>query len=89
MKKTALLIIAVLLSGCATCYTRISKASPKVDEHLYPASRVDIGAIGMLCTFEELHGMWLLAPLPAVDLIPSVVTDTVCLPYDVWKGCRQ
>ena len=89
MKPVIAALILLIVSGCASYYTRVSRASPPNDGQLYPATRVDVGAVGMLCTFEELHGMWVLVPLPVVDLIPSLVTDTLLLPYDLYKRAPQ
>jgi uncharacterized protein YceK len=36
--------------------------------------------------------MWVLVPLPVVDLVPSLVTDTLLLPYDgfiLWRLNRK
>ncbi len=89
MKSIIAALILFVVSGCASYYTRISNASPEIDGQLYPATRADVFAIGGLCTFEELHGMWVLVPLPVVDLVPSLATDTLLLPYDgimLWRS---
>jgi uncharacterized protein YceK len=82
MKSIMTVLVLLIVSGCASYYTRISNASPEIDGQLYPASRADVFAVAALCTCEELHGMWVLVPLPVVDLVPSLATDTLLLPYD-------
>jgi len=89
MKKMMLLLALIIVSGCSTYYTRVSNASPKNDGMLYPSTRGDIAAIMAFSTSEELHGLWILTLLPAVDLIPSLVTDTLLLPYDLYKRAPQ
>jgi uncharacterized protein YceK len=92
MKLAIAALILFVVSGCASYYTRISNASGSNDGQLYPAARADVFAVGALCTFEELHGMWVLVPLPVVDLVPSLVTDTLLLPYDgfiLWRLNRK
>ena len=84
MKSVIAALILFSVSGCASYYTRISNASPEIDGQLYPATRADVFAVAALCTCEQLHGLWVLVPLPVIDLIPSLATDTVLLPYDLF-----
>ena len=92
--------MVVTLSGCATAYMRtdLSGSKPK---GLYPATRADVvGAYRYCANKSDPFGGWRGAGTPShpnplekvlwvtcsvIDLPISLVTDTVCLPWDLSK----
>ena len=96
-----LITLATLLNaGCATIVIRtdISGSKPK---GLYPATRADVTGTIRYCR-GELDLFWsdagssrpniiekiLWATFATIDLPISIVTDTVCLPWDIAKKRR-
>jgi uncharacterized protein YceK len=96
----AAVAVAATLSGCATAYMRtdLSGRNPK---GLYPATRADVvGAYRYCANKSDPFGGWRGAGTPShpnplekvlwvtvsvIDLPISLVTDTVCLPWDLSK----
>jgi len=84
MKAIITALILTIVSGCAT-YTSRFMDNPTT---LYPATRYDVFAFRCLFEEDRLDGFQWLAPLLVIDLVPSLVTDTLLLPYDgimLWK----
>lgn len=82
MKLLALAAL-LLLSGCATVMTRC--ISLEYGTPLYPATRLDLTGLAYFTDpayngGEERH--WL-AAAPVLDLVPSLLTDTILLPVDL------
>lgn len=78
----ALLCAMVLLQGCATAITRTCDG---FGDQVYPATRLDVLGVAYLmddCNKggDEMH--WLVV-VPVVDIVPSLITDTVLLPIDL------
>ena len=96
----AVVAIAAMLSGCATAYMRtdLSGSKPK---GLYPATRADVvGSYRYCANKSDPFGGWSGAGTPShpnplekvlwvtfsvIDIPISLVTDTVCLPWDLSK----
>ena len=92
------LLVADLMSGCATVYTRTSLSGSQPNG-LYPATRADVGGSVRYCRNQlDPAGGWrgagdrhhpnlfektLWVIFSTVDLPISLVTDTVCFPWDV------
>lgn len=93
MKKmlTALGLAATILagSGCATVQHRVAHVTP-AGQDIYPAVRLDVN----MCRYvwSERHSDALMATVVftgyAIDVPVSCITDTICLPYDLWR-CRR
>ena len=94
----AAVAIAAMLSGCATAYMRTDLSGRK-PKGLYPATRADVvGAYRYCANKSDPFGGWRGAGTPShpnplekllwvtfsvIDLPISLVTDTVCLPWDL------
>lgn len=74
------LILALSGTGCATYGVRFDD-STQPTKRPYPATRVDCETVSFLCT-EFDFGFFISLPV-IVDLPFSLVSDTVCLPYDL------
>jgi len=84
MFRLLMLSIFLLASGCATIAVRFEGQRDKFP-NVYPSTFSDVYEIHMICDY----GWWYLG-LPIVFDIPvSLVTDTVCLPYDAYKAIRR
>ena len=82
----ALCVAASILSGCATYLARVAYGA---DGTLYPACRYDAAAPGYAYDYiGDLFG-FAAVPLALIDLPFSVATDTLCLPYDVYKKSNR
>lgn len=100
IKTLAVAAMLTSLCGCATAYMRtdLSGSKPK---GLYPATRADVvGAYRYCANKSDPFGGWrgagtssnpnplekvLWVTFSVVDLPISLVTDTVCLPWDLSK----
>jgi len=85
MKAIITALILMIVSGCAA-YTSRFMENPTT---LYPATRLDVFAVCCLFEDDRLNGFQWLVPLPVVDLVPSLATDTLLLPYDgimLWRS---
>lgn len=81
MKRFLTFVLLVsLLSGCATYQTRLADDRGSSPQY-YPATKADWEAITYLCEWE--FGFLIALPV-CLDLPPSIVCDTVCLPADCW-----
>jgi uncharacterized protein YceK len=99
MRVCLCLALMGLLSGCATVITRVGGDEGLTD--IYPATTLDAGFWAVLCIPGSSHGpmsvdvdysnpwQWLITPTVTacvvVDLVPSLVTDTLLVPYDLIK----
>jgi uncharacterized protein YceK len=73
-------------SGCSTVQCRITHARPHLMESVYPAVRNDVNMCGYVWS-ERGSGMFMATLFCAsygIDVPISCVTDTICLPYDLW-----
>jgi len=82
MRVILALIVMLVFQGCATSFC-ITVQRPEV---VYPATRLDLLAIPMLwdgnvSRFEAVC----LTPVAIVDCPFSLITDTIMLPYDLWR----
>ncbi|AOE61374.1 YceK/YidQ family lipoprotein [Pseudomonas corrugata] len=76
-------IIVVLLAGCAT-FSETFSDHPRCGAHPYCGTSTDIELIKV--TTDESAGVFrALAPLAVIDLMFSVVADTVFLPYTAFN----
>lgn len=82
----SLLVGLTLLCGCATIDTRCNKKLNKL-ENLYPATRTDLFLECYM--FQEFDGLGCfgLCLIVIPDFIPSIITDTILLPYDITLVC--
>lgn len=74
------LLMALSGTGCASYGVRFDD-SAQPTKRPYPATRVDCEAVSFLCTEFDLG--FLIALPVMVDIPFSLVSDTVCLPYDM------
>lgn len=92
MKKViVLLLIVPLLTGCGTFFARTGWRDEASDiPRFYPAAALDCG---MMCIWHNdpsvaRKSLWrklLWSSVGLIDLPISLVTDTVCLPFDIWN----
>lgn len=86
MKRLLLAAVAAcgLLAGCATWQVRVEG---HVWQPIYPATCVDAGVVALYWTEFGWPAGLMITPLALLDLPFSLVSDTVCLPYDlvVWE----
>jgi uncharacterized protein YceK len=103
MNRILPFLLVLLASGCATVYTRTS-LSGNQPNGLYPATRADVGGSIRYCRnqFDPVGGwrgaggshrptvlekaLWV--TFATVDLPISLVTDTVCFPWDVAETAK-
>ena len=99
MKKAQILTVVLLMSAVSGCGTVLSRPKPAVvQDGLYPATRTDgtliwAGVTTGNCFFKQKGERWLydamgytVIPLCfAVDIPFSIVTDTVMLPFDIYR----
>ena len=77
-------------SGCSTVQCRVTHSRPHLRENVYPALRNDVNMCGYVWS-ERGSGLFMATVFSAgygIDVPVSCVTDTVCLPYDLWL-CRR
>lgn len=70
----------MMLCGCAMLDVRFGNREAK---RPFPATRYEWEGISYLCT--EWDGGFILAIPAFVDLPISIISDTLCLPYDLTK----
>lgn len=74
------LLLALSGTGCASYGVRFDDGNTPT-KRPYPATRIDCETVSFLCTEFDL-GFIIALPM-MVDLPFSLVSDTVCLPYDL------
>ena len=77
-------MVLVVSCGCATTAIRF-ESSGIPDAPCYPATLFDSWLITENWKFGECREKVYKLPLLTLDLIPSIVTDTVLLPIDLIK----
>jgi uncharacterized protein YceK len=73
-------------SGCSTVQCRITHSRPHLRESIYPAVKNDVNMCGYVWS-ERGSGVFMATLFCAgygIDVPISCVTDTICLPYDLW-----
>jgi uncharacterized protein YceK len=94
MKKMILMLAMVpLLTGCGTFLARTPWRDEGILPRYYPATAVSGYCVAMPFMSEDrTHKPWpqrtLVGMMGIVDLPISLVTDTICLPYDafIYRG---
>ena len=88
MKNIILSLFVLCTCGCATIDTRYNKKLNKL-ESVYPATRTDIFLECYM--FQEFDGLGCLGLCIIVipDFIPSIIIDTLLLPYDITLVCLR
>ncbi len=85
------LVLAFLLSGCASPIVRLTPQTSVADKGLYPATKEDVELLcgywakvnpGPRCMFDTRGDKWL-TPITLVDLPIALALDTLFLPLDV------
>ena len=81
------LLFGLAMTGCATVAARSSQHGEKQTSGVYPATRMDAGMIATPfdpdAKDEPAGRRWGRCGLGLIDLPVSLISDTVCLPYDL------
>lgn len=90
--KFILIIILIIFTGCHSIPYRLSSSS--YDEcGAYPSVRADINYLDVKGVVEAeplLTGAEsIIFILALFDLPLALAIDTICLPYDIFRGCRK
>src|ERR1035437_216857 len=97
--KPIYILLLLLCAGCGTIMRPVIKDKEGLDMQIYPGTRFDAKLIGYAAIGQSLLGLdtdyagvglnrvvWSSTQIfcGLLDLPISLVTDTVCFPYDLW-----
>lgn len=81
----AAILLSLAVTGCGTIGSRVAAGSlPKTQAGIYRGVRFDAEVLRTTWHDKDPDRFWL-TPLLAVDFPLSAATDTLLLPWDLWK----